>query len=515
MPTRDRSDTLTLVLLALAAAAYVALASWHVSLWYDEAATLAAARRDLADLAAMTRNVDAVHGVYYVLMHAWTEMVGVSPFAVRLSSAIAIGVAAAGTFVLARRLADGTTAAISVAILLLLPRVTWAGIEARSSALTIALAVWVTHLFVRALDRPDRWPRWLAYAVLLGLGGWLNIFLLLLVPAHAVSALILRADRRAWVAWSVAVAVAGTATIPVVLESRAQAAQLGGVRLPVTTMVRSVGLNQWFLGATPTEGADGGGSSSGLSAADVLTPGWLPAALLLALAGWGLVVLALVPGGSSRRRRAVAVALPWLVVPTVLVLAYSVVATPVYHQRYLAYSAPALAVLMATGLRRVPGRAGTVAVGGVLVATSLVVFVSQRGETAKSAYAWSRVADVVAAQREPGDTIYYGPRTPPSGSEVRKSARLLAEAYPDSFRGLRDVTLATEAVDGGLLVGTSRPLADVVERLGDVGTLWVIRSADYPAEAASREDRLLRDAGLQQDERWVESTTVITRFVRP
>lgn len=311
------------------------------------------------------------------------------------------------------------------------------------------------------------------------------------MPAHALSVLLLRSGRRAWLGWSASSLAAVAAALPVVWESREQSAQLGGVRLPVFTMVRSIGLNQWFLGATPTEGGDGGGSASGLTVSDALTPGWLSAALLLAFAGWGLVAVALVPGGDPSRRPVVAVAVPWLLVPSVLVLAYSVLAAPVYHQRYLAFSAPALALLMAVGLRRIPSRAGRFAVGVLIVATSLVVFVSQRGETAKNSYAWSRVADTVEAHREPSDAVYYGPRTPPTGSIAHKSARLMADAYPDAFRGLRDLTLTTDAVEEGRLVGSSYPLAAVTDRLGETETLWVIRWADYPRDVTAREDGLL------------------------
>src|SRR5690606_18539701 len=99
--------------------------------------------------------------------------------------------------VLARRLVDRATAALTVVMFLVLPRVTWAGIEARSTALTIAVAAWATVLLLRAVERPGRLRRWLAYAALLALGIWLNIFLALVVPAHALSVLFLRSGRRA------------------------------------------------------------------------------------------------------------------------------------------------------------------------------------------------------------------------------------------------------------------------------------------------------------------------------
>ncbi|GAA4349348.1 hypothetical protein [Microbacterium rhizosphaerae] len=44
-------------------------------------------------LPSLLGNLDAVHGRYYAGLHVWGWMFGVSPFAVRLPSAIAVGLA--------------------------------------------------------------------------------------------------------------------------------------------------------------------------------------------------------------------------------------------------------------------------------------------------------------------------------------------------------------------------------------------------------------------------------------
>lgn len=45
------------------------------SFWYDEAATISAAySRSLGQLWQMLGNVDAVHGLYYLLMHGWFRL---------------------------------------------------------------------------------------------------------------------------------------------------------------------------------------------------------------------------------------------------------------------------------------------------------------------------------------------------------------------------------------------------------------------------------------------------------
>lgn len=219
-----RREVLVVASAALAAIVLVSAGSWHVSLWYDEAATLAAAHRSPTELWAMTHHVDAVHGLYYAIMHVWTAAAGSSPIAVRLPSALAVGAALAGTYALARRLDSIPTAALATVFVLLLPRVTWAGIEARSSALTIAAAVWATFLLVHALDAPTRRRRWAGYALLSILGVWLNIYLLLLVPAHALTLALLQAPSRAWRGWFTAAAAICLASAPVILAARAQSA---------------------------------------------------------------------------------------------------------------------------------------------------------------------------------------------------------------------------------------------------------------------------------------------------
>ena len=70
--------------------------SWYVSFWTDEAATISASGRSLSELWRMTDTIDVVHAAYYAVMHLWTSVFGSSPFALRLPSALAMGVAAGG-----------------------------------------------------------------------------------------------------------------------------------------------------------------------------------------------------------------------------------------------------------------------------------------------------------------------------------------------------------------------------------------------------------------------------------
>src|ERR1700761_7347056 len=57
-----------LAIAVLAAGIGAAGASWP-SLWFDESATISASGRSIPDLWRMLGHIDAVHGLFYLLMH--------------------------------------------------------------------------------------------------------------------------------------------------------------------------------------------------------------------------------------------------------------------------------------------------------------------------------------------------------------------------------------------------------------------------------------------------------------
>ncbi|GAF42862.1 hypothetical protein [Rhodococcus wratislaviensis] len=58
------------LLLGLVAVAISGFRSWSPSFWHDEAATVSVAGRDIPDMVRLLFDVDAVHGAYYLGMHA-------------------------------------------------------------------------------------------------------------------------------------------------------------------------------------------------------------------------------------------------------------------------------------------------------------------------------------------------------------------------------------------------------------------------------------------------------------
>ena len=100
-----------------------------------------------------------------------------------------------------------TTAVCAGIVFAILPRVTWAAVEARSYALTAAAAVWLTVLLVTSVRR-NRWWLWLLYSLALMLSILLNVYLVLLVPAYAVVTPVLRRRKSVVLWWAITSALA-------------------------------------------------------------------------------------------------------------------------------------------------------------------------------------------------------------------------------------------------------------------------------------------------------------------
>ena len=138
-----------------------------------------------------------MHGLYYLFLHFWIQLFGSGEAVVRLPSAIAVAAAVAGVVVLAARLYDPFTAATAGAIAAVIPQLTRMAVEARSYAFAMAVAVWLTVLFVELLGRTTPSRRlWVAYAVGLAASVYLFLYLGLLLLVHAVVLLAKRPGRR-------------------------------------------------------------------------------------------------------------------------------------------------------------------------------------------------------------------------------------------------------------------------------------------------------------------------------
>lgn len=180
------------------------------SMWRDESVTWQVAHRPLGGLWDLLGQVDAVHGLYYLLMHgvflAWDGGL----WALRLPSVAATALAAAGVAAIGHRLAGERAALLSGLAYAVLPPVQMYAQEGRSYALVAAAVVWATYLMLR--------ERWAAYAVVLLLGCWLHEFAVLALLAHAVTAWRSRG-------WRLAAGAVVALLLPLALVSARQAEQ--------------------------------------------------------------------------------------------------------------------------------------------------------------------------------------------------------------------------------------------------------------------------------------------------
>ncbi|MBD0323310.1 MAG: glycosyltransferase family 39 protein [Aldersonia sp.] len=418
--------------------------SWRPSFWYDEAATVFSAGRPLPDLLRLLRHQDAVHGLYYLSMNGWFRLAGSSEFAARLPSALAVGVAAAGVAVLATMLGDRRTAVYSGLVFAILPRVTWAAVEAREFALPTAAATWLTVLFLIAVRR-RRFGWWLGYllgAVLLTAAFIPAAFL---VMAHGVT-LWWRRDFRSAKAGFIAAAVgAGLVSGPFVVFVQGQSGEVDWIPPLDGHVFRSVGEYQWFVGAP-----------------------------VFAVLFAGLLVVGAVL--TRARGAVVALAVPWAVVPTVALIAYSL-RSPYYVDRYLTFATPAIALLggaALVSLARLRAWLPVVVLIALAVA-ALPNYTAQRGDWPKpSEMDFSDVAAFVQRHAQPGDCVAFAEHV----SWNPTSARVALNAHPEAFAGLRDVSLGQSALGPGWLWDQTLPPAAIPDRLADCAVLWFVTDTE-------------------------------------
>lgn len=474
-PGRGRAGAL---LVGVLAAILSAAGAGRPSLWIDEAATLSASTRSLSELWALWRNVDAVHGLYDLLLHVWFLLFPVTETWARLPSALAVGVAAAGVVVLGRQLCTPAVGVAAGVVFAVLPRTTLAGGDARSYALTIACAVWLTVLVVLAARR-NRAVLWVGYAAALAVTIAVNVMVLLLVVVHAVLLLLVSApSRRTLVAWVIATVAAVAAVSPLLLVIVAQQSQVGWIWPVSLVTLGQVFGEQYFPSvysdAMRVVGPDQNQFTAGQLA--VAMRAWARVAPLI------VVIAAISAVAVWRRGRAGAVlgagprlliwtAAVWIAAPTALLIGYSLVDQPLYQPHYLTFTTPGVALLV--GLAVVVVGRDVRRIGALLVAIALAAlpnYLAQRGLYAKYGSDYSQTADFLAAESRPGDCLTVDAAAPPTLADALEGARLHRD---DRLSEVGRVRSALER--DALFAQRWTPAAD---ELRGCAVLWVVTDQD-------------------------------------
>lgn len=450
---RRRGRLLDPLGVAVLAAVVSGAAAGRPSLWFDEGATISAsASRSLPQLWRLLGHIDAVHGLYYLLMHGWFTVFPPTEFWCRLPSSVAVGVAAAGVVVFATQFTSRSAAVCAGVIFAILPRMTLAGIEARSYAFSAAAAVWLTVLLVASIRR-DRWWRWLLYAVGLILSVLLNVYLVLVVPAHAVATAVVGRRRPVVMRWAAVSAVSVASTTPFLLLAHGQVFQVSWISRLSWHNVIDVAAHQYFDNSVPFA----------ILAAAVL---------ILGLAAWRCGR----PGPAGEIRQLLGICVAWMVAPTVVSLIYSAFGDPVYYARYLTFTAPAMAVVLAVCIVTVATTPRAIAAVLILFAVAAVpnYLFSQRTRYAKEGWDYSQVADVVAAHAAPGDCLLVDNTVRWAPGPIRA----LVATRPAAFRPLADIERGAPGRERGRLWDGHLAVWLVLPRLNKCSTVWTISGRD-------------------------------------
>jgi hypothetical protein len=139
----DGLDAGPLWMRILPPAAMFAIALWRItgpSYWRDEAATMTAVARPFPGLLRMMGHVDAVHGVYYMIIWVVVRAGGSGELVTRLPSAVAMTCAAAAVAALGRRLVSPRAGLAAGVLFAALPQISLYAQDAREYAGVTALA---------------------------------------------------------------------------------------------------------------------------------------------------------------------------------------------------------------------------------------------------------------------------------------------------------------------------------------------------------------------------------------
>ncbi|SPM27275.1 glycosyltransferase family 39 protein [Mycobacterium terramassiliense] len=444
---------------AIAAFAAVISAAWacRPSLWFDEGATISAsASRTLPELWKLLGHIDAVHGLYYLFMHGWFAIFPPTEFWSRAPSALAVGVAAAGVTVFTRQFVPGrATAVCAGAVFAILPRTTWAGMEARSYAFAAAAAIWLTVLLVAAVRR-NRARLWVSYAAALAASIVLSLNLVLLVPVYAAALPVLAPQgsrKSAVIRWAVGSAVAVGAVTPFIVFAHGQVYQVNWI-FPVSWHYAfDIILRQYFDHSVPFA---------------ILTGVVVVAALAARLRG------ARVPAGDTRGL--LTVCLVWIVLPTALVVVYSAAIEPIYFPRYLILTAPAAAVVLAVCIVTIARKPWPVAAVVLLFAAAALpnyLFI-QRWPYAKEGWDYSQVADLVSSHASAGDCVMVDNTVPWRPGPIRA----LLATRPAAFRSLIDVERGAYGPKVGWLWDGHVAVWLTTAKINKCTTIWTVTNRD-------------------------------------
>jgi mannosyltransferase len=457
-------------------------------LFPDEAVSIGIARSDWSSFIDALTSRETNMALYHVILRGWVRLGHGEAFA-RLPSVLAAVATIPVMVALGTRLFGRRAGLLGGLLLALNAGWLYTAQLARGYALCLLLLAVATWLFVEGVEN-DRPRVWVGYGLAGAMAASSHLFAVLVLVAHAASLVLLPRAKVPWRGIVTGGAVLAAGLVPLGLQLR----------------------------ASTDDGIGWASASAGgrlVDAVRSVLP--LPLGTLL---GAALVVGALIVLPRFRRRMTaddsvqtwrLSMMISWATVPLLIAGAVSYFATPILVARYFVIVVPALVLLLALGLTRMPSRVRFTALVLILALSiaSIVRWYSQ-GEYQE----WRSASSFVVADAMEGDGVVF----------IAPYGRISFEYYLERFPAARaSLQPLFPAGDWG------RPTIDLVRYLpldaeavapglDDHPRVWLLLSdEEVDTASASDQDALIRMLE-QRFERRVETRfngVTVVRFDRP
>ena len=391
------------------------------SLWYDEAVSAFLAGVDWRNFYTLVTTWESNMTLHHVLLRLWVMVAGDSETAVRALSVVWSLATLPVAYALGARLFGRRAGLIGMLFLSVNAFHIQYAQEARAYSLVTLFVTLACYFFVRGME--TRSPAsWAGFSIAAALATYSHFFGVLVVPVVWMSLVFL---RRRDVPWR-----------QLILSTVAVFLLVSPLVVVLATMNENLGQNAWV---PPTQfrtiirlanafaGAGGSYALPGYSAGVVAKRLLLVAYSLLGLVAVWKAGDSLRFSGRSERTWRLGFVLTWLVVPTALTLAISIL-KPLLIIRYLIISLPALMLLAAFATTHMRSRWATAAAGVVLL---LGVYNTTLYYSYEKKEDWRGFTRYVLAHADVGDSILFYPNF--ANKPFRYYQRTLGSAtqYPD------------------------------------------------------------------------------------
>lgn len=376
------------------------------SFWIDEVFTVrVATERSLRQLVFELPQTEPHPPLYNVFMWGWIRVVGTSPGAVRLSSALFAIATIPLVYVLVQRIFDRWTAGIVTICFALSPLQIWYAQEARMYGPLVFLTILSFIAFFRMAESYTH-RRAAAYVLTATLLGYLHIFGFFVILAQAMAWFIRRRFTEPGVSHSGILGVytvIGVLTAPwtglladrmLLRPSRYPPDPSGWLGPPGFTHLREA-VSLFAFGSTRHS-----------EPYQVLTH---PSeALLVVVAVCFVYAIGYYQLRSlgAERWRLIVVGL-WLLVPIVVPFVLSFLVRPMFELRYIVVSAPAFLILMGRGIRAIRYEHVRIVLVLLVITGLLIPLPSYYGEATKDD--WETAAGIVSEQATEDDVVFVIP----------------------------------------------------------------------------------------------------------